>query len=65
METWIKWTERQPQNGELIIAIHLDYTYGRPAYNIVFTGGAIISLVESSCKNILDNIYWIKLPVKG
>lgn len=62
---WIKWTERKPKEGEPVIVILCDYTYGNPAYQLLFMGDAIISMVESSWKNRIDGVYWIELPTKG
>lgn len=62
---WIKWVERKPKDGEPVIVILCDYTYGNPAYKILFMGGAILSMIDERWRRRLDEVYWIELPTKG
>lgn len=63
--SWIRWSERKPEAGQNIIAIlhpvYPDMPNG--GYQLIFMGGAIISIVEKDAwGNRLNDVYWIELP---
>lgn len=55
---WKKWTEEKPKEGEGILV----YACSPSGYAPVHMGPAIYRLIDEYNKDILDSLYWIKLP---
>lgn len=59
---WIKWTDRQPEDGTPIFAVRLNWNYGNPAYDYKYFGNVNKATAKIIMEHDAENIYWVPLP---